>query len=110
MFYIEKTRWKEHHQNNGVCIDGYDNNRRLDTYYGRDLGAGLWTTKDPSFPVSVGLTNKPFIWAKNVVQVFIANDLAKEGKLVLKGRLSLLKIEFMEAIFSIFSINGAASL
>jgi hypothetical protein len=82
------------------------------------MGAGLQTTKNASFPVPVGqaskgvfmdkygmtvidLTNigyrdEPFVWAKDVVQVIYAKDLANEGKhVVLQGKKNIIGVENM---------------
>ena len=43
---------------------------------------------------SIGYREEPFVWAKDVVQVFYAKDLANEGKhVVLQGKRKIVGVE-----------------
>ena len=120
-FYTRKQDEKSTNQNSGVRIDAYNDNRQLETYYGFieeiweleygplkiplfrcqwiKLPKGVFTDKYGMTVVdltNIGYRDEPFIWAKDVVQVFYAKDLANEGKhVVLQGKRKIVGVENM---------------
>ena len=105
-FYTRKQDKKSTNQNSGVRIDGcYEQNKQMDTYYG--IIEEIWVLEYGEFKIplfwckwvrpravsvnkdgvttvdlnSIGYREEPFVWAKDVVQVFYAPDLGNnEGR------------------------------
>jgi len=118
-FYTRKQDDKSANQNSGVRIDALGSNNQTESYYGRieeiwelDYGPRLkiplfhcqWVRLRGVFEDKYGMTvvdlkniayhDEPFVWAKDVVQVFYAKDLANEGKhVVVAGKRKIVGVE-----------------
>jgi hypothetical protein len=119
-FYTRKQDKKNANQNSGVWIDAcYEQNKQMDTYYG--IIEEIWVLGYGEFKVplfqckwvrpsvvsvnkdgvttvylnSVGYREEPFVWAKDVVQVFYALDLGNnEGRhIVLQGKWKIVGVD-----------------
>jgi hypothetical protein len=118
-FYTRQQDDKSANQNSGVRIDAFGGNHQKESYYGRieeiwelDYGPTLkiplfrcqWVRLKGVFEDRYGMIvvdlknvayrDEPFVWAKDVVQVFYAKDLANEGKhVVVTGKRKIVGVE-----------------